>query len=99
MREAKGSQTTIDLLLRPVSRLLSWSCRLPVWRLLDAARRRRPFLAMWAVLGAGMVAMMVAFSLAAGLSARQMAILGAVTVGLAGLCSWIVFLEHGQDAQ
>ena len=65
-------------------------------RLVTSWYARRPFLTTWGVLAAGMVTMMVLFARDAGLTLRQHVTLAAVTVGLAALCTWIIFLEHAE---
>jgi len=57
---------------------------------------RRPFLTTWGLLAAGMVVMMILFGHDAGLTFRQHASLGVITVGLAALCTSIIFLEHAE---
>jgi hypothetical protein len=57
---------------------------------------RRPFLTTWCLLAAGMVVMIVLFGRDAGLTLRQHATLAVISVGLAALCTWIIFLEHGE---
>jgi hypothetical protein len=69
------------------------------WPVVSAIARcyaRHPFLTTWALLAAGMVVMLVLFGHDAGLTLRQHATLGAITVGLAALCTWIIFLEHAE---
>jgi len=70
-----------------------------IWPVVSAIARcyaRHPFLTTWALLAAGMVVMLVLFGHDAGLTLRQHATLGAITVGLAALCTWIIFLEHAE---
>ncbi len=57
---------------------------------------RYPFLTTWGLLATGMVVLMVLFGRDAGLTFRQHATLGVITVGLAALCTWIIFLEHAE---
>jgi len=59
---------------------------------------RKPFLTTWGLLAAGMVVMMILFAQDAGLTFRQHATLALVTIGLAALCTWIIFLEHQDPA-
>ncbi|MGH2353672.1 MAG: hypothetical protein ACRDJN_18875, partial [Chloroflexota bacterium] len=55
---------------------------------------RRPFLTAWAFLAAGMVLVVILFGRDAGLTFRQHATLALLTIPLAWLCTWIVFLEE-----
>ena len=70
----------------------AWS-RWPVLRTLAAWYDRRPFLTTFALLAAGMAVMVILFGQDAGLTLRQHAVLVVVTIGLAALCTWIIFLE------
>lgn len=56
--------------------------------------RLKPKTTSWALLATAMVAMVIGFGLDAGLTLREHAFLVAVTVLLAGLCTWMVFLER-----
>jgi hypothetical protein len=71
---------------------LRWR-RVPGVTRLVAWYARRPFVTMWAVLAAGMVAMIVLFGVDAGLTFRQHVTLAAIAALLAWLCTWIIFLE------
>jgi hypothetical protein len=79
-----GSQASL------VSRLGGWR---PV-KIVAQWYVRRPFLTTWVVLALGMVVMLVVFGRDTGLTLRQHATLAVITVGLAALCTWIIFLEH-----
>jgi len=52
-----------------------------------------PRLSMWVILAIGMVAIMIWAAWHVGFTAPQWAWLIAVTIGLAGVCSWIVSWE------
>jgi hypothetical protein len=47
----------------------------------------------WGALATGMIILLVVFGRDTGLTLRQHATLAAMTVGLAWLCTWIIFLE------
>ncbi|MBI3972327.1 MAG: hypothetical protein HY332_13690 [Chloroflexi bacterium] len=70
---------------------------LPVIRALARWYERRPFLTLWGVLATGMVVMLVLFGRDAGLTLRQHVVLATVTVALAWLCTWIVFLDDADS--
>ncbi|MBC8448378.1 MAG: hypothetical protein H8D78_11575 [Chloroflexi bacterium] len=53
-----------------------------------------PRLSMWVILAIGMVAIMIWAAWSVGFTAAQWAWLIAVTIGLAGLCSWIISWEE-----
>ncbi len=55
--------------------------------------KKHPQLTAWAVLAIGMVAMLVFSAKDVGLLPTQMAALVPATVGLAGLCVWIINWE------
>jgi hypothetical protein len=56
-----------------------------------------PRLAAWLVLAVGMVAILVWSARDVGLLPGQWAALIVATVGLAGLCIWIIGWEEGED--
>jgi hypothetical protein len=56
-----------------------------------------PRLAAWFVLAIGMVAILVWSARDVGLLPRQWAALIVATIGLAGLCVWIIGWEEGND--
>jgi hypothetical protein len=56
-----------------------------------------PRLAAWFVLAVGMVAILVWSARDVGLLPGQWAALIVATVGLAGLCIWIIGWEEGED--
>ncbi len=56
-----------------------------------------PNLISWAVLALGMVAIVVFSARGVGFKAGQWAALIAATIGLAGLCVWIIGWEDGDD--
>lgn len=58
---------------------------------------QRPRLAAWLVLSIGMVAILIWSARDVGLLPRQWAALIVATIGLAGLCVWIIGWEEGQD--
>lgn len=58
---------------------------------------RHPRLAAWLVLAIGMVAILVWSARDVGLLPRQWAALIVATIGLAGLCVWIIGWEEEQD--
>lgn len=55
--------------------------------------KKHPQFTAWAVLAVGMVAMLVYSAKDVGLLPTQMAALVAATIGLAGLCVWIINWE------
>lgn len=54
---------------------------------------RRPFTTTWGSLAGAMVILIIAFGWDAGLTLRQHGTLAVLTVGLAWVCTWIIFLE------
>ena len=58
-----------------------------------------PRLAAWLVLAVGMVAILVWSARDVGLLPGQWAALIVATIGLAGLCIWIIGWEEGQDVE
>ena len=56
-----------------------------------------PRLAAWLVLAVGMVAILVWSARDVGLLPRQWAALIVATIGLAGLCIWIIGWEEGEN--
>lgn len=54
---------------------------------------KHPNLAQWAVLAVGMVVILVLAARSVGFTVGQWAALIAATVGLAGLCVWIISWE------
>ena len=58
---------------------------------------RHPRLAAWIVLAIGMVAILVWSARDVGLLAHQWAALIVATIGLAGLCVWIIGWEDGDE--
>jgi hypothetical protein len=58
---------------------------------------RHPRLAAWVVLAIGMVAILVWSARDVGLLAHQWAALIVATIGLAGLCVWIIGWEDGDE--
>ena len=60
---------------------------------------RHPRLAAWIVLAVGMVALLIFFGREVGLTAFNWASLIVATVGVAGLCIWIISWEDdGEEA-
>jgi len=57
-----------------------------------------PRLTAWAVLAVGMVVILVWSARDVGLTAGQWAALIAATIGLAGLCVWIIGWEDEEEA-
>lgn len=55
--------------------------------------RKHPNLTMWAVLAIGMVVILAIAARSVGFTAPQWAALIVATVGLAGLCVWIISWE------
>jgi hypothetical protein len=72
--------------------------RLPLVPALARLYGRRPFLTAWMGLAAGMVLVVAVFGRDTGLTVGQHAALAAMCLPLAWLCTWIVFLEDGDDA-
>lgn len=60
---------------------------------------RHPNLTAWAVLAVGMVAVLVWSARAVGLAPAQWLWLVTATVGLAGLCAWIISWEADEPAE
>ncbi|MGD2143431.1 MAG: hypothetical protein PVF54_03030 [Anaerolineae bacterium] len=56
-----------------------------------------PRLSAWSVLAVGMVAILVWSARDVGLLPRQWAALIVATIGLAGLCVWIIGWEEGEE--
>jgi hypothetical protein len=56
-----------------------------------------PNLASWLVLAVGMVIIVIIAARNVGFTPSQWAALIAATVGLAGLCVWIISWEDGED--
>ena len=71
--------------------------KLPPLRAVGDLYGRRPFLTAWLLLGAGMALAVLVFGRDVGLTFGQHAALTALTLPLAWLCTWIVFLESGED--
>ncbi len=69
--------------------------RLPPLRFVARWYARRPFLTAWALLAAGMVLAVAVFGRDVGLTAGQHFALAGLTIPLAWLCTWIIFLEDG----
>ena len=65
------------------------------FRFIARCYARRPFLTAWALLALGMVLAVAVFGRDVGLTAGQHIALAGVTVPLAWLCTWIIFLEDG----
>jgi hypothetical protein len=59
---------------------------------------QHPRLTAWVVLAVGMVAILIWSARDVGLTAGQWAALVVATVGLAGLCVWIIGWEDGDEA-
>jgi hypothetical protein len=55
--------------------------------------REHPRLASWLVLAVGMTALFLLAARGQGMSGRQLAMLSLATIGVAGLCAWIVGWE------
>lgn len=67
---------------------------------MDSLKRflnQHPQLAAWIVLAVGMVVILVWSARDVGLEAGQWAALIVATIGLAGLCVWIIGWEEGND--
>jgi hypothetical protein len=58
---------------------------------------RHPQLSMWAVLAVGMVIILIWSARSVGLTGGQWAALIVATIGLAGLCAWII--GWGEDEE
>lgn len=58
----------------------------------------RPLLVSWAILAAGMLAMLVLFSRDSGLTPAQLGAMAAATVVLAWLCAWVIHLEERETS-
>lgn len=58
---------------------------------------RHPNLVLWAALALGMVAILVLAARNVGFTASQWAALVTATVGLAGLCVWIISWEGDEQ--
>jgi len=56
-----------------------------------------PNLISWLVLAIGMVVIVVIAARNVGFTASQRAALNAATIGLAGLCVWIISWDDGED--
>lgn len=61
---------------------------------LQSLYHKHPNLLMWAVLSLGMVIILLLAARNVGFSALQWLVLVIATVGLAGLCTWIVSWEN-----
>ena len=59
---------------------------------------RKPRLTSWALLAAGMLALLTLFSLDAGLALREFLSMACATLLLAWLCVWIVFADAPDDS-
>jgi hypothetical protein len=69
-------------------------------RVVDSLKRflnQHPQLAAWIVLAVGMVVILVWSARDVGLEPGQWAALIVATIGLAGLCVWIIGWEEGND--
>ncbi len=55
---------------------------------------RRPRLTSWCFLAAGMLLLLMLFSLDAGLAPRELLVMAGATLLLAWLCVWVVFMER-----
>ena len=60
---------------------------------------RHPRLTAWLVLAVGMVIILVWSARDVGLQPAQWAALIAATIGLAGLCVWIIGWEEGEEGE
>jgi hypothetical protein len=60
---------------------------------------QHPRLAMWFVLALGMVIILIVSARGVGLLPGQWAALIVATIGLAGLCVWIIGWEDGAEAE
>ncbi|MBN1956520.1 MAG: hypothetical protein JW900_15930 [Anaerolineae bacterium] len=61
--------------------------------------KKHPRLTAWFVLAVGMVIILVVSARNVGLEARQWAALIVATIGLAGLCVWIIGWEDREDEE
>ncbi|MGD1995482.1 MAG: hypothetical protein PVH62_01795 [Anaerolineae bacterium] len=61
--------------------------------------KRHPQLTAWFVLAVGMVAILVWSARDVGLEPGQWAALIVATIGLAGLCVWIIGWEDGEEPE
>ena len=73
--------------------------RLPPAGAFARAYRRRPFLTAWAFLATGMVLAVLVFGRDVGLTSGQHAALAVLCLPLAWLCTWIIFLEGGENGE
>ena len=86
---AEAASTALHSLAAPLRRL-------PPLRLVSRWYVRRPFQTAWGLLAAGMLVLMAIFSTDVGFTLRQYAALSVATILLAGLCTWIIFLEDAE---
>ena len=81
-----------------LARLQDAVARLPPAAALLRLYARRPFFTAWLFLATGMALAVLVFGRDVGLTAGQHAFLTALSLPLAWLCTWIVFLESGGDS-
>ena len=78
-----------------LARLQDAVARVPPVATLRRLYARRPFFTAWLLLATGMALAVLTFGRDVGLTAGQHALLTALCLPLAWLCTWIIFLESG----